>query len=172
MNVNGTRRRYDTMELVTEMRRERRNAIVLGLAGVAVLLVLLLLYFTLVDQGGVPEAPDVAPEAGSAIDTEASPAETTPPTPGSETPAATTPAAAAPTKVTVILPQKAAAWIDETSLGKVKEQTVEVTPGAHELRVKLGKRTLTQPFEATAGQTTEVRLDPRAKKKGKTKKAK
>jgi hypothetical protein len=151
-------RRRDTVELVTELRRERRNAMLLGTAGVAIIALLFLLYFTMVDSGDVPVAPVGGPTTAESAPVPAPVGEPSPPAVA---------APAAPARVTVILPAKAPLWIDGESIGKVKEHVAELAPGKHELKAKVGKKMLTQSIETAAGETTEVRLDAKAKKAAK-----
>jgi len=123
------------VELVAEMRRERRNALLLAVAGVAILFILAVLYFTMVDAGDLrshrarSRAPSCRwrsrpPRASSARSR-------------GETAGA---ARAQLGRVTIILPAKSSLWIDGKSLGKVKEHVAELSPGAHELKTKVARR--------------------------------
>lgn len=183
------RRRYDTVELVAEIRRERRNGIILALAGIGILVVLLGLYISGLGDEKVPTAPGA--EGESATGAPAATPATGEPTvagTGSETaapdlgaaagetdaskaaePTASEPeepAAVATTKATlqIVVTRKSTLWIDGEKIGKVKKHVVELEPGEHEIKAKLGKKLVTQKLAPKAGATYLLRFDAKRKK--------
>lgn len=175
------RRRYDTVELVADIKRERRNGILLGLAGVGILVVLLGLYVTSVGEEQVPtlppdanDSPTTAPDAGQPATSTADKAASATPTVGSATDT-TEPAGdeeepvapaepPAPSKIKIVLTKKAPLWIDGKKVGKVKKHKVELDAGEHELKAKFGKKFVTLKVVPKPGQAYEVRFDAKRKK--------
>lgn len=182
------RRRYDTVELVAEIRRERRNGIILALAGIGILVVLLGLYVSGLGDEKVPTAPGAeedsaiaapaaAPAAGeptvagtgtetaapdlgaAAADNDASKAEPTAGEP-EERPAVATKKAT----LQILVTRKSTLWIDGEKIGKVKKHVVELEPGEHEIKAKLGKKLVTQRLAPKAGATYLLRFDAKRKK--------
>lgn len=166
MNI---RRRYDTVALVSDIKRERRRAIVLSLVGVALGLILLGVYFSSGDSEPIPQVPtDSAPvaEPRAAAKPADAPAETdadAAPTAPTESPAAKEPPAPALASVQVVFPRPLPLWIDEVAVGKVKAHKAELPAGKHKVRMKLGKRNVQQAIDVQAGDKLEVRFDPRKK---------
>ncbi len=169
------RKRYSTVELISELRNERRNAVLLGLAGVIIVAFLVGVYVTSVKEEHVPAVPATElhaaqPSVGlaaeevkpivpqSAAPTEDKPAE---PKPGEEVNPAEQ---GKPSSVRLVLTKKAAVSLDGKSLGSLKEQTLLLQPGKHELRVKLGKKTMTQPFTVAPDTSYELKVDAKKKK--------
>ncbi len=184
------RRRYDTVELVADIKRERRNGILLGLAGVGILIVLLGLYVTSVGDEQVPtlpvdsnvspaRAPDAGQPAERAVDGAASAKPTVGTATGARTPESGTDAAgpagdedtedeakevAALSEITIVLTKKALLWIDGKKIGKLKRHKLELTPGEHELKAKFGRKLVTLKVVPKPGQAYEVRFDAKRKR--------
>jgi hypothetical protein len=55
-------------------------------------------------------------------------------------------------------------WIDGEKIGKVKKHVVELEPGEHEIKAKLGKKLVTQRLAPKAGATYLLRFDAKRKK--------
>jgi len=174
------RRRYDTVELVAEIKRERRNGLLLALAGIGILILLLLLYVTNAGSDDVPSAPgssvpavhspvspatDTAPAPAPAPPKEENPPANKPeePPPAEKTVAKPEPAAE-PATIRVLLSKRAPLWIDGKKVGKVKKHRVALSAGAHEIKAKFGRKMVVQKLNPKAGLTYELRFDARKKK--------
>lgn len=160
------KRRYDTEALVGQLRAERRTGILLSVAAVAVLGLLVLLY--LAGTGSDEDIP-VVPESETAqANSEApskAPDKAPPPSapvaeptsePGTET-GAESPGEGA--DVVVTLTKKSAVWLGKKKLGKIKKKQVQVPVGTHQVRVKLGKRTLEHTLEVKGGEKLTLMID-------------
>jgi len=158
------------MALVTELKKERRNAMLLGAVGVAVALVLVILYFTQSGEGDLPSTPtgraatqareNLTPTPTMGVPTPPSP----PPSAAPESKPAVEPAAAKPAVVKTLLTKKTTLWIDSKPITHGKDTPLEVTPGMHEVKLKLGKKSATQKVEFKAGGEYELRFDPKNEK--------
>ncbi|OGQ91829.1 MAG: hypothetical protein A2289_11655 [Deltaproteobacteria bacterium RIFOXYA12_FULL_58_15] len=158
------RRRYDTVELVTELKRERRNALILSLAGVGILLILLLLYMTAI---GEDEVPTVNQGTATSAPLQPAPNPTEPATPTEAAAPEVSPPVvkAAPATVIILLTKKEEVWVDGKSLGKIKKDTIELSADQeHEIRVKMGKKMVTKTLIPKAGETWDLRFDAKRKK--------
>jgi hypothetical protein len=174
--VVSNRRRYDTVELVTELKRERRNAILLSAAGVGILLLLLLLYVTAIGDDEVPTVPDEAEsyaskevdrgkeggEAEGAGEASAG-GEAVEPEPEPEPPPPE-PVAVVKSSVKLVLTKKGVVWIDGEKLGRVKKKKLELDAGDHEIKAKFGKKIVTTNIRLEPDQAYELKIDARRKK--------
>ncbi|MBI3180496.1 MAG: hypothetical protein HYZ27_12600, partial [Deltaproteobacteria bacterium] len=168
------RKRYDTVELVTELRRERRAAVLLSLAGLVILGLLVGVYFTSMNEEHVPAVPPVEtepvqPSVGLAaedvkpiVPATAAPAEERPV--GVQPVAEKAPAEVKPATVRLVLTKKSPVLVDGKPVGSIEEQSLELSPGKHEIRVKLGKKTVVQPLNVQAGVAYELKVDTKKKK--------
>ncbi len=161
------RRKYDTEALVGQMRAERRTALILSLAGVFILGFLLTLYVTGIGgEEEVPEVPETSSSgaggAAGASDGETASAgadgagggsgdvaDAVEPEPEPEVD--TTPG-----KVTVSLSKKGVLWVDGEKVGKVKGKELELSPGTHVLKAKVGKKTVEAELEVASGGSYKV----------------
>jgi hypothetical protein len=179
------RRRYDTVALVSEIKRERRNAMLWGLAATAVLVGVLAIIFVIQTSDPVPAAP--APEAHPAMaDTTPQPAANEPariepatttsattPTPipavavanaAAEPAAAAEPVAAAepaaaevkPATVQISAPKKAVVIIDGKPFKGRKPASLEA--GQHMIKVKVGRKTMSQKITVADGGSYELKV--------------
>ena len=153
------RRRYDTNALVGDMRRERRNAILLTLLGVSIL-VFLIVYFVKIHRSSVPEVPKPSDPVAAA-----------PPRPAPAPPPAVTPPppppkpAPAEAEVAVVLPKAGPIYLDgELVSKKAKDLDLKVPPGKHKVSTKAGKKTSVLEVDAAAGKKYRVDFDPKKKK--------
>jgi hypothetical protein len=164
------RSRYDTQALVTEIKKERRNALILGAAGVAIAAILVVLYFAQVGGGDEPSSP-AGRAAMQAREGTKPPAMGVPDAgPGATTPAVTAPAPTpppivdTPVIVKAVLTRKTALWIDGKAITHGKDIATNVQPGMHEVKLKVGKRSSTQKVDFKAGAEYELRFDPKSNK--------
>lgn len=150
------RRRYDTAALVGDMRRERRNAILLSLLGIAIL-AFLIIYFAKIHRSSVPEVPKPSDPVAMA-----------PPRPApapAPAPAPPPPPKPVDAQVIVTLPKAGPIYLDGELLAKkAKEHELKVPPGRHKLSTKAGKKTVALELEAVAGKKYRVDFDPKKKK--------
>jgi hypothetical protein len=168
--VVSKRRRYDTVELVTELKRERRNALLLSLAGIGILVVLLLLYVTAIGDDEVPTVPiddtisdtiptvDKDPLTGSGATppgTEVTPEDPPPPP---------EPVAVVPATIKLVLTKKGVVWIDGEKVGKLKKKKFELDAGDHEIKAKFGKKIVTTNVRLQPDQAYELKIDAKRKK--------
>jgi len=159
------RRKYDTEALVGQMRSERRTALILSLAGVFILGFLLTLYVTGIgSEDEVPEVPEVSEVSSSGAGGAAGAGEAAAAGTdgagggGGDVPEGDDVAdggvveeASAPGKVTISLSKKGVLWVDGEKVGKVKGKTLELSPGAHLLKAKVGKKTVEAELEVASG---------------------
>ena len=175
--LTSKKERYDTREIVYRFKREERSsrfivvAVLLAIAGAVVYGI------THADQlkphhqdggataGAKPAGSEASPEAKPEASPEAK--DGRPETkdeakadPKSEPAKQSEPEPPAAAKVRVLLPPKAALSVN----GKVqssKRRTIELqlTPGIHTLRAKVGKRTLTQKLKLTPGSAYVVTFE-------------
>lgn len=170
------RRRYDTGALVGDMKRERRNAVLLSLVGVTIL-VFLVVYFTRLRGTAVPEVPAVsgpvtpasspAPLHPAASNTSVTPPASTPAVaiPASAMSAATKPAAVVSAMVQISLPKPGPVLIDgEVVAKKAKNYEAQLSPGKHKVATRIGHKVVQLPVEVAAGRHYQVDLDPKKKK--------
>lgn len=177
------RRRYDTIALVTELQRERRNGLILGLVGLSILVVLIVLYVTVVRTDDVPEVPDAsyagapspakAPPATAgrsegASDRPLSPKPNTPPPATAGTPArpvvGTSSAKSGPVVIDLSGAKKTQLWVDGKPLGR--DARLELSPGKHEIKAKMGKKIVSQTLVVEAGTSYTLVVDSRRRKLG------
>ncbi len=152
-------RRYDTESLVGDIKREKRNAILLSLLGLSIL-VFLIVYFTRLRGPAVPEVPKGSSAAAVAPQPSPAPEAAAAPTPA---PAAAKPAVPADAVVVISLPKPGSVFVDgELVAKKVKVHETKLAPGRHRLSTK-AKGAQVQ-LEAVAGKRYKVDLDPRKKK--------
>ncbi len=154
-----TRRRYDTEALVKEIRRERRNAVLLASAGVAILGFLVFYFVTRVGGEGLPVVPaqaTVVPAPAVPVDT----AKAARPAPKAE-PAPEPPKAV---MLTVELGRPSPLWIDGNLVSSKKTHKAELAPGKHTVKTKVGKKHLEEVFELLPGRHYVVALDTKGKK--------
>ena len=172
------RRRYDTGALVGDMKRERRNAVLLSLVGVTIL-VFLVVYFTRLRGTAVPEVPYGAmPTAPSASPNAVKPAPAASPAIAAA-PASTSSGAAAPAvpatspkaaveedaMVQISLPRPGPVLIDgEIVAKKAKTYDAKLTAGKHKIATKIGHKTMQLPLEVMGGRHYRVDLDPKKKR--------
>jgi hypothetical protein len=155
------RRRYDTNALVGDMRRERRNAVLLSLFGIGIL-VFLVVYFVKVQRSSVPEVPRPSDPVAMTSPRPAPP----PPTPVVAPPPPPKPAPPAPidAQVVVSLSKAGPIYLDgELVAKKARDFELRVSPGKHKVSTKSGKKTTALDLEAVAGK--KYRVDFEAKKK-------
>ncbi len=168
-----TRRRYDTEALVGEIKRERRNAIVLGGAGAVLFACLVLFYLQLRDD----KVPEVPPGPKPAVKTEAASKDAKPPADQAEAakaPQAKAEAAAEPAEkkpepkpdptIAVSLPRALPVWIDGKLVGKLKSHKVTLAPGKHVVRTKVGRRSIEEKLDTEAGKHYQVSFDIRKRR--------
>ena len=165
------RRRYDTVELVTELKRERRNALLLSLAGIGILIILLLLYVTAIGDDEVPAVPtddtitdtvptvDKDPMMGAGSTPPGTEPEATP-----EDPPPPEPVAVVPAKIKLVLTKKGVVWIDNEKVGKFKKKKIELDAGDHEIKAKFGKKIVTTNVRLEPDQSYELKIDAKRKK--------
>ena len=173
------RSRYDTQALVTEIKKERRHALVLGAVGVAIAILLVILYFSI--SGGSDEPSTPAGQAAAVA--REGPKPTTfgagvkpPTTPPGEVPpggsGATTPdspssgatATDKPATIKTMLTKKTTLWIDGKPVVHGKDIAIPLAAGAHEVKLKLGKKVATQKVDFKGGGEYELRFDPKNEK--------
>jgi len=152
------RRRYDTVALVGELRRERRNALMLSLLGLGILAGLVSAYFLVFGTSEMATVPQGQASAAAAPKAPAAPAPP-PAKPPPPPPAAPTTAA-----VTLNLARKGQVWIDNNSVGQVTKHETELTPGKHMLKGKIGAKTLTVSLTVKEGEHYSVSFDPKKRK--------
>jgi hypothetical protein len=181
--VNGgdatNRSRYDTQALVVELKRERRNAIVLGTIGVAIALTLGVLYFSLAGDDEGPSTPaghaatlaregPKPPTVGAGV----APGPTSPDatSPSAAPPAITSPGSTAPATsgrsatIKALLTKKTTLWIDGKPTVHGNDVAIELAAGPHEIKLKLGKKTAAQKIDVKAEDEYELRFDPKNEK--------
>jgi len=174
------RRRYDTEALVGQLRAERRAGILLSLAGIGILLFLVVLYVTGIgDDEDIPKVPaeestaaKLATEAAvadaAAADAGAAGSPTEPPAAGDGAVAADAapeePAPAGPVQVSLSLSKKGVVWVDKKKLGKFKKKQLELPPGVHTIKAKVGRKTVKSKIEIKSGENVTVVIDHKKKK--------
>ncbi|MEK7703959.1 MAG: hypothetical protein AAB426_03285 [Myxococcota bacterium] len=149
------RRRYDTVELVADLRRERRNAVLLTLTALAIIGFLAAFYFLGSGSSDVAQVPHEAPTPP--------PAAVAPPPPPVTPPEPEAPKAG-PASLTVQLPKKLPLWVDDTAVGKIKRYTQKLAPGKHVVKTRLGKKVVSEDFVVEADQSYSVTLDVKRKR--------
>jgi hypothetical protein len=149
------RRRYDTAALVGDLRRERRNAILLSLLGVAIL-AFLIIYFAKIHRSSVPEVPKPSDPVAMAPPKPTPVVAPTPPPP---------PPKPVDAQVVVTMAKAGPIFLDgELVVKKAKEHEVKVAPGKHKVSTKAGKKTIVLELEAVAGKKYRVDFDAKKKK--------
>lgn len=172
------RRRYDTEALVGQLKSERRAGILLSLAGIGILLFLVILYVTGVgDDDEIPKVPiestaaKLATEAAKAdaagaelaANNPTETADTAKPTEATEEPPPPPPDNS-PVQVSLSLSKKGIVWVDKKKLGKFKKKQLELSPGVHLIKVKVGRKTVKSKIEIKSGENVAVIIDHRKKK--------
>jgi hypothetical protein len=168
--VVSKRRRYDTVELVTELKRERRNALLLSLAGIGILIILLLLYVTAIGNDEVPAVPtdDTITDTVPTVDKDpmmgagSTPPGTEPVTP--DDPPPPEPVAVVRATVKLVLTKKGVVWVDDEKVGKFKKKRIELDAGDHEIKAKFGKKIVTTNVRLEPDQAYELKIDAKRKK--------
>lgn len=180
------RRRYDTDALVREIRRERRNAILLSIAGATILGSLAGLYFLSVGGNGVPMVPKDIGAAPTDIQTTSKPGTPLVKDAKAETPLTADPKAASPevpkpppeaqdqakkppaepqnALVEVTLTRKARLWVNGKAVGRVRKHRATLKPGQNTLKAKFGRRTVMRRLNLKPGAEVAVRFDAKRKK--------
>ncbi|MBI5509875.1 MAG: hypothetical protein HY903_14055 [Deltaproteobacteria bacterium] len=168
-----TTHRHDTQALVVELKKERRTALVWGAIGVLIAAFLVFFFFT--GDGEGPSTPtgraasqyleDPPGMPGPALlGPSALPPGLTTPGPGAVGDAAKTPAPSEPAKpvlVRVMVAKKALLFVDGKTVPRAKDTPLELSPGAHEVRLKIGKKSVTAKIEVSANNEYELRFDPK-----------
>lgn len=152
------RRRYDTVELVAELRRERRNGVLLTVTALVIVGFLAAFYFVGVNGSDVPEVPK-AKSPSSAVKPPSAPI-TAPPA-AVVSPPEMPPQ---PANVTIQLPRKMPLWLDDQSIGKTKRHEQTLDAGKHVVKTKLGRKVLSETFEAEGGKTYAISFDAKRKR--------
>jgi len=165
------------MALVTELKKERRHAVLLTVVGLVILAILVIVFLNTLGEENVPITP--AGRAANAVREQASapPAEpvttVTPATgiqhpavppdkPEEDTPQA--PELEKPATVRLMLTKKTILTIDGKAVARAKQNVVEVPAGKRQVKLKLGKRSATQTVEFAGGAEYELRFDPKNEK--------
>lgn len=168
-------RRYGSVAFIEGLKAERRRGLLLGFAGAGILIGLVALYVFGFDREVIPEVPAdptplprapgevVAPSLPAPREAQApaAPDEPKDATPPAELAGPPAPDPSVPTtaKVDITASQAVALWIDDEPAGKRKGLFVELPAGRHEVRARVGKKTLTHVLVVTAGERYEVHLD-------------
>ena len=159
---NTERRRYDTVALLSELKKERRNGLVLGVIGAVIGIALLVTYlaqskdynYTSPSQKrAVLQSPSPTPAPPN--DAVAPPPEPAPPPPV---------APPAPAFVKTVLTKKTALFIDGKPVTPGRGAPLEVLAGVREIKLKLGKKVATEKMTLSPGVTYELRFDPKKAK--------
>ncbi|MBN1962374.1 MAG: hypothetical protein JW841_15685 [Deltaproteobacteria bacterium] len=175
------RRRYDTAALVGDIKKERRNAVILLFVGVAIL-VFLVVYFTHLRGADVPEVPkENNRPANSAQDTlSSSPKVVSNPTPKSSTTEPATPTPDNHSENTVnnqeVKPSEDAVVIinlirpgpilidGKMVVKRTKKHEVKLAPGKHRIATKIGRKIVKMPINIEANRRYRVNLTARKKR--------
>jgi len=162
------RKRYDTEQLVSEIQADRRNTILLALAGVGIVVVLVALY---VSGAGEEDVPEIPPESPIAAPVEPAPAEAeaTPEAkdeaPAEEVEEAVEEAPAAPSKVHIGMTKKGRLWIDGKLIGKkVRSHKMELAAGSHTLKAKFGRKVVNKTIEIEGDGAYTIKVIHRKKR--------
>ena len=155
------RRRYDTTELVGELKRERRNAVLLTLLGIGIVVFLAIYYLAAQTENDVPEVP-----ANAAPRRPEQPPPPEPPPPPETTTESENPSTppAVPAVVTIVVPRRGVVSIDGKKLGKGRRHRVELSPGTHSLKMRAGKRLVAGKVDVEAGATYTLSFDLRKRR--------
>lgn len=166
------RRRYDTVGLAEDLKREKRNAVLLAFGGVGILLIIMGIYVAAVGDDDTPVATEQtqAPSAENAGRTDQTASDNQ--AKADEVVEEKNEPTQAPGIVNVELPRKLPFWVDGESHGKIKSKTLELAPGPHELKFKLGKKQVVETLDVEAGKTYDFSGPTTKQKSAKTKKAK
>jgi hypothetical protein len=159
------RRRYDTAGLVSDLRRERRQAMVLTVVGL-VILVALVYAFVKLRTPSVPDIPKPG-DPGAAV-TAPTPRPPPPPPAPAPTPAPEPekPKAPEPAHLTIKLAKAGPISVDGVVVVKKgREHEATLTPGPHKVSTRVGRKIVEVPFEAQAGKRYKLELDVKKKKK-------
>jgi hypothetical protein len=175
------RRRYNTEALVGEMKREKRNAILLSLIGFG-LFAFLVVYFLRLRGPAVPQVPTATNEpmataaagaagtpgaTGASGQTTAGTGSGTASGGGSGSAGSVKPASAQDALVEISLPKPGPVLVDgEVVAKKAKDYEAKLAPGKHKVGTKIGRKTVTINVETVAGKHYRVDLDPKKKKGG------
>jgi hypothetical protein len=152
------RQRYDTVALINELKKERRNALLLSAVGLMILAGLITAYFLVF---GTSEMPAVPPSPAAAT----TPANAPTPTKTAPTPSKpATPPASATASVALSLSKKGQLWIDNNPLGPTTTHEAQLPPGKHTLKAKIGPKTLMVSLTVKEGEKYTVSFDPKKKK--------
>jgi len=151
------RQRYDTVALVNELKKERRNAILLSLVGLAILAGLIAAYFLVFGTSEMPTVPQDKTGAAAQPKQPATPVPSPPVKP--PPPAASTTAA-----VTLSLSKKGQAWIDNNPVGSITTHEAQLPAGKHTLKTKIGAKTQVVGLTVKEGERYTVTFDPKKKK--------
>lgn len=165
--TTGSRRRYDTVALMGELRRERRTAIILGIVGVTIFAGLIAL-FLLSREQELPTTSTGATQLGSSMPAVVHETTVTapvaqpppPPPPVEQEP----PPPPAPAALKLVMPKKAVITLDGKTLARSKDDKLQLPAGAHDVKVKLGKKNAQSTVTVEPGGVYELRLDPKANK--------
>lgn len=64
----------------------------------------------------------------------------------------------------LIVPKRTLVFLDGKSLGKINAKILDLVPGKHKIRAKIGKRWMTRGFISQANTAYEMRFHPNLKK--------
>lgn len=150
-----------------ELRRERRTAIILGVVGVTIFAGLIAL-FLLSREQELPTTSTGATQPGPSMPAVVHETTVTapvaqpppPPPPVEQEP----PPPPAPAALKLIVPKKAVITLDGKTLARNKDDKLQLPAGAHDVKVKLGKKNAQSTVTVEPGGIYELRLDPKANK--------
>jgi type IV secretory pathway VirB10-like protein len=174
------RKRYDTEQLVSEIKADRRNTILLAATAVAIVLVLVIVFAALRDDEDLPEmkaatTPTVTDVANKPTGEQEPTEEPTlekaeEPAPEAKAEAEEQPpdepeAAPPPSAIKLALTKKGKLWINGKLIGKkVRKHSMTLAPGTHTVKAKIGRRNVKGKFDVVAGKNYTVRVDHKRKR--------
>jgi hypothetical protein len=154
-----TRRRYDTTALVGQLRKDKRNGLILGTLGLIVVAASVYYYFS---RASTAEKPKL-PESGSYL----SATKTEEPAVKAEEPAPAPEPQKEPTQamLSIALPKAAPLWVGDKLVGtKIKTRELPLAAGEHTVKTKVGRKTVAETIVVEDGKSYRLSFDAKKKR--------